>query len=96
MIRTLIVIIMNNTRKSSDLIEVLVKKRYGIKLTEDEEKLYESLDADIIETIMILIDSDSFLYEIQNILKKLNKTDSFSLNVNNIDDNNKNKVKVLV
>ena len=87
-------VIMNNTKRTNDLIEVLVKKRYGIKLSEDEEKLYDSLDADIVETIMILIDSDSFLYEIQNILKKLSKTHDFSVITNNSED--VNKVKVLV
>ena len=31
---------MNNTKRNCDVIEVFVKKKYGIKLTEDDEKLY--------------------------------------------------------
>lgn len=71
--------LMNNAKRNSDVIEVFVKKKYGIKLTEDDEKLYSSLDKDIIDTLNALINSNSFLNDIENIINNINTSDGLTL-----------------
>ena len=75
---------MKTNKKNADIIEVFVKKKFGIKLNEEDELLYSSLDYDVIEALSSLINSVSFVYDIEDIVNNIEICDSFT-----VEDKNK-------
>ena len=92
---------MENTKNNIDLIEILVKIKYDINLTPEEEKIYKKLDEDEIKIIIELIDSDSFLPDLQKIVDKLSLNKNISIYDKNrimeqINQRKKNQIKLLI
>lgn len=55
----------------SDIIEVFLKKELDIFLTEEEENLFNIIDDDTRKTIFELLNSNSFIEEIINVVNNL-------------------------
>lgn len=63
---------MNNTREL-DIIEIVLKKDLKIPLNELEEKLFNNLDEQIKNDLFDLVNSSSFLDEIENVVENIIK-----------------------
>lgn len=51
-----------------DIIEVVLKQNIGIKLTEQEENYLKTIDDEVENTIMVLINDSSYLDEVIKLL----------------------------
>ena len=60
--------ISKKNKKKNDILEVYVKIKLGVPLTETEKKLYNDLDTDTKNIIDELVCNPSFLYEVNTMM----------------------------
>lgn len=75
-----------DTKKKTDILEIFVKIKFGIKLTEKEIQEYSNVEDDIKNTLNELINSNSFLYDLEKIVNNIEVDDDFT-------NEDKNRIK---
>ncbi len=70
---------MDSIKHKNDILEIFVKKKFGIKLNDEDQKILSNLDEDVVEVIESLINSTSFLYDIEKIVSSFKVSDDFTL-----------------
>ena len=75
-----------DTKKKTDILEIFVKIKFGIKLTEEETQEYSNVEDDIKNTLNELINSNSFLYDLEKIVNNIEVDDDFT-------NEDKNRIK---
>ena len=86
-------------KTNPNIITIFVKLKLGMKLNEDDIRIYEELDYDIKETIYSLINSEFFVNDIDQIVRSIISSKEYSdeenKNLINKWNNEKMKIKIL-
>ena len=65
-------------KNAVNIIDIFVKIKFGVKLTDDDKKVYNNLDDEEKKLLSDLINNNSFIYEINNIINNILKYNDYS------------------